>query len=143
VIPTSALRKAMHEIASQKGDFTLFALFRRADSPGTWDLIVSAPWLESGKLKALGELVDLLAKSLGRDSLSQFSRVETVPSNNPTVEFILDSVPVDDGERHIQSTDLFDLQIEEAIILRAKRPSHSRATPKAAAPAVAKSSHRR
>jgi hypothetical protein len=86
-------------------------------------------------LKALGELVDLLAKSIGRESLSQFSRVETVPSDNRTVKFILDSIPVDDGERRIQSTDLFDLQIEEAIILRAKRPNQKRPARNALHPA--------
>jgi hypothetical protein len=46
VIPTGVLRKAMHEIAAKKGDFTLFALFKRADGLGRWDLVVSAPWLE-------------------------------------------------------------------------------------------------
>jgi hypothetical protein len=46
-------RRAMHEIAVKKGNFTLFALFmpadaplHRGDDPGTWDLVVSAPWLE-------------------------------------------------------------------------------------------------
>jgi hypothetical protein len=44
--------QGMHEIADRKGNFTLFALFMRADSPfarsddpGAWDLVVSAPWL--------------------------------------------------------------------------------------------------
>jgi len=31
MIPTSVLRKAMHEIAAKKRDFTLFGLFMRAD----------------------------------------------------------------------------------------------------------------
>jgi hypothetical protein len=126
VISTGVLRKAMDEIAARKGDFTLFALFRRADALGMWDLVVSAPWLERGKLKALGELVELLAQSIGKESIGQFSRVETVPSNNPTVKLILDNTPVTDGERHLQSTDLFGLQIREAIILRAKRPSRNK-----------------
>ncbi len=52
----------MDEIARKKGEFTLFALLMRADAPGTWDLVVSAPWLESGKLKATGEFVRLLAQ---------------------------------------------------------------------------------
>ena len=30
---------------------SLFALFRRANGLGRWDLVVSAPWLESGNLK--------------------------------------------------------------------------------------------
>jgi len=121
VIATSVLREAMHEIAAKKGDFTLFALFMRADAPGTWDLVVSAPWLESGKLKATSELVELLADAIGSESLQQFSRVATVGSDNPAVKFILANLPVDDGELRVQSTDLFGLQIEEAIIFRAKR----------------------
>jgi hypothetical protein len=112
----------MDEIAAKKGHFTLFGLFRRADALGKWDLVVSAPWLEKGKLKALGELVELLAQSIGKESISQFSRVEAVPSNNPTVKYILDTIPVDDSERRLQNTDLFGLQIRDAIILRAKRP---------------------
>jgi hypothetical protein len=114
VIDRCALRNAMHEIADRKGDLTLFALFLRADAPGTWDPVVSAPWLESSKLKA--------TRSLGRESLQQFSRVEAVTSDDPTVQFILNSFPVEDGERDIQSTDLFGLQIEKAIIFRAWRP---------------------
>ena len=123
MIDTGALRKAMHEIADRKGDFTLFALLLRVGALGTWDLVVSAPWLERRKLKATRELVNLLAKSLGRESLRQFARVEAVAGDDPTVRFIVRSVPVEDGERHIQSTDLFGLQIEKAIIFRAWRPA--------------------
>ena len=80
---------------------------------------------------------------MGRESLFQFSRVETVPSDNRTVKFILDNFPVDDGERRIQSTDLFGLKIEEAIILRAKRPRSNKAVRKALHPAGAGSSRSR
>src|SRR5712691_8406089 len=107
MISTVKLRKAMREIAAKKGDFTLFALFMRADAPGTWDLVVSAPWLESGKLKATGELVRLLADSIGTEALQQFSRVATVGSDNPAVRFILANLPIDDGELRVGSTDLF------------------------------------
>ena len=143
MIDISVLRKAMDEIAARKGDFTLFALFRRADALGMWDLVVSAPWLERGKLKALGELVELLAQSIGKESImSQFSRVETVPRSNPTVKYILENIPVDDGERHLQSTDLFGLQIREAIILRSRRPSANKPARRALQPAGAGSSRR-
>jgi hypothetical protein len=68
----------MRDIAAKKGDFTLFAKIRRADAPGTWDLVVSAPWLEAGKLKATSELVELLSDSVGENSLHEFSRIQTV-----------------------------------------------------------------
>jgi hypothetical protein len=112
----------MDEIAAKKGDFTLFALFRRANGLGRWDLVVSAPWLGNGGLKVLSELIELLAKSIGRVALAQLARVEIIPGDNPTVKYILKNIPVDDGEHHIQNTELFGLEMEEGIILRAKRP---------------------
>lgn len=143
MIPTSVLRRAMREIAAKKGDFTLFALFMRADAPGTWDLVVSAPWLESGKLKATSELVQLLTDSIGTEALKQFSRVATVGSNNPAVKFILANLEVDDGERRVRSTDLFGLQIDEAIIFRAKRPDPNPRPNKALQPTATGSSRGR
>ena len=112
----------MHEIAAKKGDFTLFALFQRANGLGRWDLVVSAPWLGNGGPKLLGELIELLAKSIGREALARLGRVEIIPSDNPTVKYILKNIPVDNGEHHIQNTELFGLEMEEGIILHANRP---------------------
>ncbi|SRR5712691_5031919 len=124
---TNELRKAMDEIAAKKGEFTLFALLMRADSLGTWDLVVSAPWLESGKLKATSEFVRLLAQSIGEESLQQLSRVVALDSDDAPVKFILENLPVEEGEGElkVQSTDLLGLQIQEAIIFRAKKPRPS------------------
>ena len=141
VIPINGLRKAMHEITAKKGDFTLFALFRRANGLGGWDLVVAAPWLEAGRLKAIGEVIDLVTKSIGR-WLQHLARVEVVPSDDPTVK-LLASTPVEDGERRLVNTDLFGLQIEEAIILRAKRLGPKKASGEALTTAGAGSSRGR
>jgi hypothetical protein len=116
----------MHEISAKKGDFTLFALFMRSDAPGTWDLVVSAPWLEDGKLKATSELVELLSDCVGEAELHYFSRIATVGQDHPAVKFILENLPADDGELRVKSTDLFGLDIDEAVIFRAKKPSANR-----------------
>lgn len=141
---TRDFRRAMHEIAERKGDFTLFALFMpadaplmRADNPGTWDLVVSAPWLERGRLKALGELVDLLGKSIGKRALIQLSRVEPVAANDPRIRFILKSIPVEDGEQHIQNTDLMGMQIERGIVFRAWKPAAKKPASKELHPVAA------
>lgn len=139
MITNAKLRKAMHEIAAKKGDFTLFALFMRSDAPGTWDLVVSAPWLEAGQLKATSELVELLSDSIGEGSLHDFSRIATVDTEHPAVKFILLNLAVEDGELRVTSTDLFGLQIDEAIIFRAMKPAATRNKPsnKALHPAAA------
>ena len=126
MINTNVLRKAMREIAANRGNFTLFALLMRADGPGTWDLVVSAPWLESGKLRATSEFVRLLAQSIGEESLQQFSRVLALNSADAPLKFILENIPVEDGEIRIKNTDLLGMQIKEGIILRSMKPKPRR-----------------
>lgn len=122
MIKTKILRKAMHDIAAQRGEFTLFALLLREDGPGSWDLVVSAPWLAGGQLKATLEFVRLLAQAIGKRSLQQFARFVVLNSNDIPVKFILENIPVEDGEIHIQRTDLRSIQIEEGIIFRSMKP---------------------
>ena len=144
-MPHAALRKAMRDIASKKGEFTLFALFMRSDAPGTWDLVVSAPWLEKGQLKATSELVELLADAIGEESLHGFSRIATVAKDHPAVKFMLANLPVDDGELRYRGTDLLPLEIDEAIIFRARKAGADRNVRPASVlqPAAAGSSRRR
>jgi len=122
MIASSTLRKAMHEIAAKKGGFTLFGLFMRSDALGTWDLVVSAPWLEKGKLKATSEFVRLLTDSIGEPALRYFSRVQTISKDDPALKAILAAFSVDDGEVRVQKSNLFGLEIEDAIIFRARKP---------------------
>ncbi len=127
MINTNLLRKAMDEIAAKKGDFTLFALLMRPDALGQWDLVVSAPWLESGSLKATREFVRMLTRSIGEEFLQQLSRVVALSSDEPRVKFIRQNFPVVEGERElkVQSIDLLGLDIQEAVILRAEKPRPS------------------
>lgn len=126
MIATPILRKAMHDIADKKGPFTLFGLFMRSDAPGTWDLVVSAPWLDKGQLKATSELAELLAESIGEQALRHFSRIQTINRESPALKAILQGFSVDDGDVRVKNSNLFGLQIEEAVILRAKAPSTKR-----------------
>ena len=121
MISTARLKRTMREIAAKKDDFTLFGLFMRAAAPGTWDLVVSAPWLEEGKLKALREFTALLAASIGEESLKQLSRVVTLSDKDPALKAVVVAFSTDDGEVDVQRPNLFGLEIEDAIIMRARR----------------------
>ena len=118
----SALRRAMHDIASQKGDFTLFGLFLRADAPGSvWDLVVSAPWLEAWAIEPINQLAQLLIASMGRERFLRLASVVALDETDPFVETVLTRFPVDDGELRVHPGNISRLDLEDAVILRAKR----------------------
>ncbi|SPF56324.1 hypothetical protein SBA4_830022 [Candidatus Sulfopaludibacter sp. SbA4] len=144
MIDTRLFRKAMNYIAARKGEFTLFALFLPDDGLGSWrgwDLVVSAPWLKRDDLESRGEVIDLMAKSIGRRSFRQLSRV-VVLRDDPTVRSLL-VPPVEDEDRTLQNVELFGLQFEKVIILRAKRPERKKRAAKALQPVGAGSSRGR
>jgi len=121
MISHDKLRKAMRAISAEKGDFTLFGVFKRAEAPGTWDLVVAAPWLEDGKLKALSEFTQLLSEAIGEQSLRDFSRIVTLDRKDPIVRSVVKALAVEDGELRVQNSTLFGLEIEEAFIFQAKQ----------------------
>lgn len=61
------------EIARERGDFTLFALFMREDVPDRWDLIVSAPWFGEDRQAAVNYLVGQIKSRLGEEDLTCLS----------------------------------------------------------------------
>ena len=73
-------------IAEEKGDFALFALFMREDSPGRWDLIVSAPWTGDDKQSAVNYFVSQIKSSLGEQGLTNLSRIVVVDPQDAAVQ---------------------------------------------------------
>ena len=122
MIPTTQFRKAMHEIAAKQGDFTLFALFQRANGLGDWGLVVAAPWLKVGGYQDISKVVNGVVESIGRKPLRYLAQVAVVPEKQPAVKSILASLPVEDGEMRLGRTDLFGHEMLQAVIFRAMKP---------------------
>lgn len=65
-------QEAERQAASERGNFSLFGLFERADAPGRFDLVAAAPWLSTGRegilalARYLPSLVACEATLLGR-----------------------------------------------------------------------------
>ncbi len=112
----------MREITAKKGPFAFFALILRADAVGgDWELVVSAPWLMPYDLKSGAEFTRLLGKSIGRKSLVELARIAVVSPTDPTLRKLMTTHAVEDGEVRISRTSLFGHDIDDGIILRAKR----------------------
>src|SRR5713101_7927728 len=63
------------DIASEKGEFSLFALLLREDADDKWDLLASAPWLEANNRESLEYLVNQLRARLDTQELLSLSRI--------------------------------------------------------------------
>jgi hypothetical protein len=121
MIQIDKLHRVMEEVSAERGEFELFGLFLREEAQDKWDLVISAPWLEEGKLKALGEFVEKAASIIGEQELLTLSRIITLNHDDPNLNAILEAVQVTDGLRELSNPNFFGLEIKRAYILRAKR----------------------
>ena len=113
--------KLESDVAAQRGDFALFALFLREDVPDRWDLIVSAPWVSDQKA-ALGFLVDKIKSDLGQSELTQLSRIVFVDPSDPAVQNLNRSIQVEHGSVEVKDSNFFGLAVKHAFIITSKRP---------------------
>ena len=75
------LETARAAMANERGPFLLFGLFRRADLPERWDLVVAAPWLEPSTLESFEYIAKKLASAgLSADEMVSISRIAVVSS---------------------------------------------------------------
>ena len=125
----SKLEAAVKSIEKMHGRFTLFGLFLREDSPDKWDLVVAAPWLEEGKLRALGDFVDELRDTISEEEMLSLSRIVTLNYDDPALDAILSGVTIKRGTVQFQDVNLFGLAISHAYIMRAVKDDRASVHP--------------
>jgi hypothetical protein len=81
-------------LARQKGDFRLFALFLREGSPGKWEGLVSANWLDTNKQRALKPIIEQLSTKPNKDELMSLSHVVIFKKDNEGLSAIKPFMPV-------------------------------------------------
>ena len=82
------------EVAAEKGDFRLFALLLREDSPDKWDLLVSAPWLDANRSDGMAYLAKQVQSRLDTEQLLSLSRLVFIADDNPGLIAVLQAVCV-------------------------------------------------
>ena len=110
------------QIAKERGDFTLFALFMREDVPDRWDLIISAPWVGEDKRGAVDYLIDQIKSRLGKEDLIWLSRIVPVDPEDVEVRDFNRSIQVEHGNVEVNDSNFFGLAIKRAHIITSKLP---------------------
>ena len=118
---TEKFKRLESEIAAERGDFALIALFLREDVPDRWNLIVSAPWASSDEKSALNYLVKRIKSDLGPEDLTNLSRIVFIDPNDVSVRNINKAIHVEHGAVEVMDSNFFGLQIKHAVIISSKR----------------------
>ena len=116
------LAKLESDVASDRGDFVLFALFLREDVPDRWDLIVSAPWAVADQKSALDYLVARIKSDLGPEDLTLLSRIIFVDPADIAVQDLNRAINIEHGAVEVRDSNFFGLPIKHAYIITSKRP---------------------
>jgi|SRR5215831_19226585 len=114
------------DIASEKGEFSLYALFLREDADDKWDLLASAPWLEANKRESLDYLVNQLRSRLDTPELLSLSRIVVLEKGNPVLEAIHKRIKVRHGMVEVRDSISFGVPIKHAYIITSERENSPR-----------------
>ncbi len=109
------------ELSKERGPFVLFALLAHEDLPDRWDLMVSAPWIES-KDVIVEDLVNRIASKAGREELINLSRIVVAEPNNPAVIAFNKAVRAEHKRLEFRDDILFGQPVKHAIVITSRRP---------------------
>jgi hypothetical protein len=110
------------QLADEKGDFVLFALFRLEDAPGHWDLMVSAPWL-GDEQSAVNYLAGEIKARLGLQDLMNLARIVVIDPDEVALQNLNRLVQVEHGNFVVRDSYFFGLLVKDAHIITSKRPA--------------------
>ena len=108
-------------LANQKGEFKLFALFLRDGSPGKWDVLVSATWIDANKPQALKIITEQLTTKLNKEELISLSRVVVINQDNEALSAINQSLALENQIAEIHDKNFFGLDIKQAFFISPSR----------------------
>lgn len=96
------------ELTTQYGDFTLFALFLRENSPRLWDVMVSAPWIDQNREAGLNIVVNKINACLKKEEILMLSHIVIVEHNHPELHEL-------DRFNFAQSSQLIEVKDENLL----------------------------
>ena len=123
------LQKVEKNLSESKGEFELFALFLREDSPDKWDLLISADWARANKKDSIQVTIEEVRKELSNQELLMISRIIVLDKNDAVLNAIHQAVQVEHGLAEISDSNFFGLSIKHAYLITSQRELHDKVNP--------------
>ena len=109
------------EMAAEKGQFLVFALFLREDAPDLWDVVVAAPWVTKNKSDSLQYMSNKLRAVLNPNEFMKLSRIVIIEPDNPALAALQQAISIEHGTTEIKDSNFFGLQIKHAYLITSRR----------------------
>ena len=109
------------EVASEKGEFSLFGLFLREDAQDRWDLLVSAPWLEASKMDGLRYLSGKLQPRLDARERLLLSKVVILEKDNQVLAAVQRTVSTSHTTVEVEDSVFFGMQFRRAYVITSRK----------------------
>jgi len=123
------------EIEEEVGGLVLFGVFKTADTPHRWDVLVSADWVGEDNAPAIYYIGHKLQDRLSVEELVSISRIEALPPSSDFVRSVLRTVRVTGGGEYLEYRVYNGISILEAYVAAANPDAHSHSPlPASAAP---------
>jgi len=110
------------EIAQEKGEFALFALFLREEVPDRWDLVAAAPWAVDRE-QATGYFISKIKSLLGAQELMNLSRIVLVDPDHADVVKLNRAIRVEHGAVEFKDSSFSGVPVKQGLIITSKRPA--------------------
>ena len=114
------LRDAEEAVARERGEFYLFGLFERQQSPGRWDIVASAPWLETDR-DGTKKLIALLRSNMDTDEWTGVSAVIPINPSAEYVQIVTDNYILKHGFQEVYDPRLGDETPGHAFLITADK----------------------
>ena len=112
------LQLAETTIASMHGQFILFVLAEREEVPDKWDLLVSAPWLDTNR-RGVQQMVDLLNPYLTATDWLALASITPLPPSLEYVQWIAQNYDIQHGNQEVINTFWDSLFIPHGYVITA------------------------
>jgi hypothetical protein len=108
------------DIVAEKGDFVLFALFEREESPGKWDVVISAPWFGKDKKTVLQFVVHKIQATLTIEEVMMLSRVILLDPTDDFVHTVTSEICIEHGNMEFADRAFNGIAVKHAHIITSK-----------------------
>ncbi|WP_319580511.1 hypothetical protein [uncultured Methanospirillum sp.] len=110
-------KKIINTISQEKGNIKFFAIARRSDSEGFFDILISADWIRQDDFEILKYIVKIIKSLLNKEEIIDISRVILLNSDDPILKQLRPAITVElGGIVHLDNCVVNNLAIEELTI---------------------------